>query len=161
MREQERLQKLRELAIMDSPDEKVFDEFTSMAAAICNTPVALISLLDGERQWFKSRVGIEEKATPRDVAFCHHAIQEPGEVMVVGNALADQRFAENPLVTSGPQIRFYAGAPLVTSDGHAIGTLCVIDQAPRDLTDVQLKALKSLAGEVIAMMEVRATGTKA
>jgi tetratricopeptide (TPR) repeat protein len=149
-----RLNALRQYQILDTAPEKVFDDFTFLAAQICDTPVALISLLDGNRQWFKSKVGLTVTETSRDVAFCAYSIlqQKP---LVVRNALADPRFATNPLVTSDPNIRFYAGAPLVTSEGFAIGTLCVIDLVPRDLSPKQVEGLRVLSEQVMAQFELR------
>ena len=152
--ERDRLAALHRYCILDTPPDPAFDDLTNLAAEICETPIALISLLDAERQWFKSRVGMTTSATPRDVSFCTHAIRQP-DLMVVPDALRDERFRTNPLVTAAPQIRFYAGAPLVTPDGHALGTLCVIDYVPRELTTEQRAALRALSRQVVAQLELR------
>lgn len=150
-----RIAALQALNVMDSQEERAYDDITRMAATVCGTPIALVSLVDGSRQWFKSRVGLQAKETPRELAFCAHAIQAPDQVMVVQDAKADPRFVDNALVTGDPNIRFYAGAPLVTSDGHALGTLCVIDTVPRDISAEQLQELAFLANQVVATLEQR------
>jgi hypothetical protein len=132
----------------------MFDDLTELAARICKAPVAMISLVDEDRQWFKSRVGITAAETSRDISFCGHAINQ-ADLFVVPDATRDARFSGNPLVTSDPKIRFYAGAPLVTPDGYAIGTLCVIDQVPRDLLPHQRDALRILARHVVLQLELR------
>lgn len=152
--EKKRLQVLWEYEVLDTIPEAVFDDLTELAARICEAPIALISLVDERRQWFKSKIGTTLEETSRDISFCAHAITGP-ELFVVPDASADKRFARNPLVTSEPRIRFYAGAPLITPDGYALGALCVIDQAPRQLREDQLKALRVLARLVVTQLELR------
>jgi len=153
--EVQRLAALRQYEILDTLDETSYDDITRLAAYICDTPIAVISLVDEDRQWFKSHHGLAASETPRDVAFCAHAILQPGEVMEVPNATGDMRFAENPLVTGDLGIRFYAGAPLVIPTGEAIGTICVIDHKPRELTPAQIEALRALSRQVVAQLELR------
>ncbi len=152
--ESDRLKALREYQILDTEAEKTFDDLTKLASLICGTPISLISLVDEHRQWFKSRVGIEANETPREIAFCHHAIQESG-IFEVADAQTDPRFKTNPLVTGDPNLRFYAGQPLVTTDGHALGTLCVVDLRPRQLSQEQREALALLANQVMTQIELR------
>lgn len=151
-----RLAELDRLAVLDSTEEQAYDDITRMAADVCGTPIALITLVDGSRQWFKSRVGLQTTQTPREHAFCAHAIETPGQVMVVNDATLDARFVHNPLVTGDPNIRFYAGAPLVTASGHALGTVCVIDTKPRELDAARLETLQFMAQQVVVMLEERA-----
>ncbi len=158
--ESSRLDALLQLLVLDSSEETAFNDITRMAADVCQTPVALISLIDENRQWFKARIGTNLEETPREYAFCAHAIKRPSEVMVVPDATQDPRFNENPLVVESPKIRFYAGAPLVTTSGHAVGTLCVIDVVPREVDEASIAQLKFMAGQVATMLEIRAARLK-
>src|ERR1700693_4468858 len=152
--EAERLRTLRAYNILDPNPEDRFAELTRLAALICGVPISLISLIDTDRQWFKSRFGLDVQETPRAPAFCTHAIMQP-EMFVVPDASKDERLAHNPLVTGDLHIRFYAGAPLAARDGHVLGTLCVIDREPHTLTEAQKEALKIVGRLVIANIELR------
>ncbi len=150
----DRLKTLHQYSILDTLPEQCYEDLTVLATYICGTPTALISLVDQNRQWFKSKVGLEVDETDRSHSFCAHTIVNP-EVLIVRDTFLDPRFAENPLVLSGPQIRFYAGAPLVAPNGHVLGTICVIDSKPRDLSEAQIAALESLSRQVMALLEAR------
>jgi len=145
--EQSRLKSLRSLDILDTPPEERFDRYTRMAKRMFGVPIALVSLVDENRQWFKSCFGLPVRETPRDISFCGHAILGK-EVFVIPDALQDERFADNPLVTEEPHIRFYAGCPLSSLDGSKLGTLCIIDQEPREFTEEDIDTLHDLASMV-------------
>ncbi|XCN75428.1 MAG: GAF domain-containing protein [Candidatus Electrothrix aestuarii] len=140
--------------MLDTTPEQAFDDITLLASFICETPISLITLLDETRQWFKAKVGLAVSETPREVAFCNHALNQ-SEMLIIEDARRDERFSGNPLVTGDPNIRFYAGSQLVTPDGYPLGTLCVIDQKPRELSPDQLQALEALSRQVISQLELR------
>ena len=152
--EPKRLKVLWDYQVLDTVPEAIFDELTELAALICEAPISLISLVDEDRQWFKSKFGTSVSQTSRDVSFCAHALTGSG-LLIVPDATRDRRFSSNPLVTSDPRIRFYAGAPLVTPDGYALGTLCVLDTKPRNLRPDLQKALALLARHVVSQLELR------
>ena len=152
--EKQRLRVLWQYDVLGSVPEEVFDDLTELAASICEAPIALITLVDEDRQWFKAKIGVSLSETSRDISFCGHAIAQ-SELFIIPDATKDERFAHNPLVISEPQIRFYAGAPLITPDGHALGTLCVIDKVPRELRPEQKTALRVLARHVMTQLELR------
>ena len=153
--EQERLAALAALGIMDSAPEPAYDEAVQLAAAVCKTPIGIVTLLDDQRQWFKARLGVDHSETARKYAFCDHAIREE-DVFVVSDASLDPRFCDNPLVTGSPRIRFYAGMPFKSPDGHPLGTICVIDTLPRELDSEQLMALKILSRQIASQIGMRA-----
>ena len=152
--EAKRLEVLWQYDVLDTVPEEVFDELTNLAAMICDAPIALISLVDEDRQWFKAKTGITISETSRDISFCAHAIMGEG-LFVVPDAMKDERFKNNPLVTTNPKIRFYAGAPLVAPSGHALGTLCILDKVPRTLSPEQQKLLSVLAHHIMTQLELR------
>jgi anti-sigma regulatory factor (Ser/Thr protein kinase) len=152
--EAERLAALRRYRILDTDPEQAFDDLALLASQICGTPIALITLVDADRQWFKARVGVSTTETSRSISFCAHAMQHEG-LFVVPDVLEDRDFRDNPMVTGDPHIRFYAGAPLVTHDGYALGTLCVVDRVPRTLTREQSEALQALKRQAEAQIELR------
>ena len=152
--EKKRLRELRSYHVLDTLPERLYDNIAKIASEICGTPIALVSLIDENRQWFKARVGLDATETPRDISFCGHAILQPN-VFEVQDAHEDPRFRDNPLVEGGPKIRFYAGAPLRSTTGEQLGTLCVIDHEPKKLTSSQIEALTALADQVVALLEMR------
>jgi GAF domain-containing protein len=152
--EVQRIKILWQYDVLDTMPEEVFDDLTSLAALVCAAPISLISLVDEDRQWFKSKIGVSLNETSRDVSMCAHAILQK-DLLIVPDATKDKRFRDNPLVVSAPKIRFYAGAPLVSPEGCALGTLCVIDQKPRQLTAVQQQALRVLARIIMTQLNFR------
>jgi GAF domain-containing protein len=152
--ELKRLKVLWQYDVLDTVPEEVFDDLTELAASICEAPIAMISLVDKSRQWFKSKVGTSVSETAREFSFCAHAIMQT-DLFIIPNATLDERFAQNPFVTGEPKIRFYAGAPLITPDGYALGALCVIDKVPRELRQEQKRALRILARHVVSQLELR------
>jgi GAF domain-containing protein len=156
--EAERLAALKEYHILDTGTEQSYDDITALAAHICKVPIAMISLVDEVRQWFKSRLGVEQQQTPRAVAFCAHAILQSGP-FIIQDATKDRRFADSALVAGEPHIRFYAGIPLINPEGLALGTLCVVDHQPRRLSAAQQKALQALSRQVMALLELRRVST--
>ena len=152
--EEERLEVLRQYQILDTAAERVFDDITELAADVCETPISILTFIDRNRQWFKSKVGISASETSRNLSFCAYAILQD-DLFVIPDAMADERVSDNPLVMQEPNLRFYAGMPLISRDGLALGTLCVIDQKPRDLTPEQEAKLRSLAASVMLLLEMR------
>jgi GAF domain-containing protein len=152
--EKKRLEVLWQYEVLDTVPEQVFDDLTELAASICESPIAMLTLVDEKRQWFKSKVGVSMTETSRDVSFCGHAILQQ-ELFIVPDATKDERFSDNPFVTADPKIRFYAGAPLITPDGHALGTLCVLDNVPHTLRPDQKRALQILSRHVMSQLQLR------
>jgi len=152
--ETERLRNLALYEILDTLPEAVFDEITLLATFICECPIATVSIIDKDRQWYKSRIGIDAVQTPRAISFCAHTIRQ-NEPLIVEDATLDPRFSDNPVVMNDPHVRFYAGVALVNQEGQALGTLCVVDQKPRQLTDEQIVALDALSRHVMTHLELR------
>jgi signal transduction histidine kinase len=153
--ESERLSALYEYDLLDTMPEKEYDDITRIAADICGTSISLISLIDNNRQWFKSKFGFEPMESHRDIAFCAHAILDPTKIFVIDNPATDERFHDNPLVAGNPNISFYAGVPLVNDEGNALGTLCVIDNKPNKISKAQEETLKALARQIVAYFDIR------
>lgn len=153
--EQQRLAALEEYDILDTLPEEDYDYMTRLASEICQTPISLISLIDGHRQWFKSHHGLATSETPKEYALCAHAITTPSEIFIVPDSRKDERFADNPLVTGSPHIIFYTGVPLVNPEGFPLGTLCIIDHTPKELSPNQIESLRALASQVVALLELR------
>lgn len=152
--EKRRLQALARYRILDTAPEQAYDDITRLASSICRTPVAFISLVDEHRQWFKAKIGVDAKETPREIAFCNHTIMGR-DILVVPDAFEDERFADSPLARNAPYIRFYAGVPLVTPEGDAVGALCAVDREPRGLPPEQAEALRALGRQVVQLLELR------
>jgi len=153
--EKERLRELASYSIMDTLSEEEYDNLTAIASTICNTSISLVSLIDDTRQWFKSHHGLDATETPKEYAFCGHAINDPQNVLIVNDSREDERFFDNPLVEGDPYVIFYAGVPLVSQAGLPLGTLCVIDNEPKTLSQDQIASLKALANQVIKLLELR------
>lgn len=151
----DRLRDLNSYSILDSLPENEYEEITKLAAMICQVPIALITLIDNDRQWFKAHFGLDVSETPRSLAFCAHAINQPNEVLAVPDARLDERFRDNPFVTSSPNVTSYTGVPLVSTAGYPLGTLCVIDTKPKEMNNEQIEALKALSNQVIRLFELR------
>ncbi len=155
LKEKERLKNLESYSIMDTLPEEDFDNLTAIASEICDSPISLVSLIDNKRQWFKSHHGLDATETPKELAFCAHAINDPHNIFIVKDARKDERFHDNPLVTGEPHVTFYAGVPLSSEEGLPLGTLCVIDNKPKDLTPAQKHSLNALSQQVMNLMELR------
>jgi signal transduction histidine kinase len=153
--EAKRIAALKSYNILNSVPEEDFDQITSLASAICNTPISLVTLIDFDKNIFKSKCGLKFEEVPRELSFCAHAINKPSEMMVVNDARKDERFFDNPFVTGSENVTFYAGVPLINKDGFALGTLCIIDVKPKELSNIQLQALKTLANQTMNLIELR------
>ncbi len=152
--EKARLAALHRYSILDTSPEQIYDDVAALASIICGTPMSMVTLVDADRQWFKSAVGSDLKETPRSISFCAHTLGT-ARTLIVKDAQQDPRFMDNPSVTGAPGIRFYAGAPIVEPGGHVLGTVCVIDTMPHSLTPIQVAALEALARHTLALMEMR------
>ncbi len=152
--ENERLKALYRYEILDTPPEQAFDDVTRLVASICRVPIAVINLIDAERQWFKSEIGLGVRETPLDISICAHAILQPG-FFTVADTLEDARFSDNPLVTGDPHLRFYAGVLLKSEEGHPLGTLCALDYVPRELSEEQQEAMLALGRQVMEILELK------
>jgi GAF domain-containing protein len=157
LNEHARLELLRQYGILDTPAEPAFDEIAARAAEICQTPISLVSFVDRDRAWFKSAMGLAFREIPRETSMCAHAICG-NDLYIVPDMLADERFSHNPLVTQKPHLRSYAGMPLLSPEGLSLGTLCVIDRRPRELTQEQTAKLKELAIGAVLLLEIRRSG---
>lgn len=153
-KEARRLEALRQYQILDTPPEQVFDDLAFLAAQICGTAIAVINLIDSKRHWFKAKIGLDVQQMPRDIGFCPFCI-EKGDALIIPDTLADKQYACDPVVTSEPYVRFYAGVPLITPSGEAIGTVCIVDSQPRQITLEQLEALKAISRLIIRQLEIR------
>ena len=153
--EEQRLAALALYNILDTAEEQAYDDLTNLAAYIAQTPVAIISMIDKNRQWYKSRVGLSVSEVPRELTFCGHAILDPSTPTMVPDARLDKRFLDNPAVTVDQGVRFYGGFPLVTEGSFAIGTLCVVDHKPRNLSAEQIEALAALTRHAVLLLEIR------
>ena len=153
--EAKRLENLKSYHILDKLPEEEYDAITKIASVICNTPIALISIIDESRQWFKSKHGLNATETPREFSFCAHSILQPDELFIINDARKDKRFFDSSLITSDPNVFFYAGAPLNSSEGYSLGTLCVIDNEPKKLNNTQKESLSLLAKQVVTLLELR------
>ncbi|MBE7170355.1 MAG: GAF domain-containing protein [Williamsia sp.] len=158
--EVKRMQELREYNILDTLTEEEYEQITYLATVICDVPIALISFIDENRQWFKSHLGVSDSETLREHSFCAHAINSPEELMVVPDSRKDERFKDNPYVTGSPNVVFYTGIPLLSREGYGLGTICVIDHKPKELNQQQLKALKILSLQVMSLLETRRTNAR-
>ena len=158
--EEQRLKDLEKYKVLDTLPEQEYDNITKLTSIICNVPIALVSLVDRDRQWFKAKTGLGANETHRNLAFCAHAVLDPEGPLIVENAAENRMFSDNALVTSDPNIRFYAGYPLNTSSGHCLGTLCAIDRKPRQLTQEQSEILKYLSNYVVTLLELRKQATE-
>jgi signal transduction histidine kinase len=156
-KEGDRIKDLMSYSILDTLPESDYDDITAIAAEVCNTEISLISLVDDKRQWFKSHHGLNASETPKEYAFCAHAINDPENVFIVQDARIDERFHDNPLVTGDPYVIFYAGVPLISDNGLPLGTLCVIDHKPKLLSKTQIKSLNALANQVMNILNLRKT----